>query len=341
MDLNQQIANNIEDILQEIGITDYTRYSNRLALPCPVHCGDNSEACSIFLDNDKYVPNWKCFTHFCHKGKSSLTSLIAVLLDKDFKETVQWLKAFGIEQEKTNYNKEEYSFVRACKTLNLDNRESTIQPLPISTLDGLYRPVDYYINRGFHPDTLNEFKIGICREKGNQFYNRIVVPIFNETKEFIVGFTGRTLYPECPICGKYHHKNISCLYKSRKWVNSKSFNTNSYLYNYWNAAEVIRETGNVFLVEGQADVWRFWEAGIKNVVGLFGVSASMEQQILLEKSGATNITLFLDPDEAGQAGYDKFVETLERFYTINKVDSEKQPSECSISELKEKVKTWN
>lgn len=337
MDLNQQIANNIEDILHEIGISEYTRYRNRLALPCPVHCGDNSEACSIFMDNDKYVPNWKCFTHFCHEGKSSLTSLICLLLGKDFKETIQWLKSFGIEKEQTNFNKDEYSFVKSCKTLNLDNRATTLKPLPTTVLKKLNRPVDFYLNRGFKMETLDEFQIGICREKGKFFYNRIVVPIFNETKDFIVGFTGRTLYPECHICGKYHHQNVSCLYKTRKWANSKDFNTNSYLYNYWNAKDIIRETGQVYLVEGQADVWRFWEAGIKNVVGLFGICASVEQQILLEKSGATDITLFLDPDEAGEEGFDRFVETLERFYTINKINNGKQPSECSVQEIQQLI----
>lgn len=338
MDLNQQIANNIEDILNEIGITEYTKYNNRLALTCPVHCGDNNEACSIFTDCGKYTPNWKCFTHGCHEGKSSLTSLLCLLLEKNFKETTAWLKKYGIQENKETFNKDEHLFVRTCKTICATNRDSTLNKLPSYTLDKLDKPVNFYLDRGFKPETLEEFKIGICREKGKFFYNRIVVPIFeNNKKEYILGCVGRTLYPKCPICDKYHYKNISCLYKTRKWTNSKNFNTNSYLYNYWNACDVVKSTGTIYIVEGQADVWRFWEAGIKNVVGLFGVSASNEQQILLEKSGATNIVLFLDPDEAGEKAHDKFVETMSRFYTLNKIISDKQPSECSIEEIKQLI----
>lgn len=338
MDLNQQIANNVEDILGEIGITEYTRYKNRLAMTCPVHCGDNNEACSIFTDCNKYVPNWKCFTHGCHEGKSSLTSLLCLLLEKNFKETIAWLKKFGIEQDQANFNKDDYNFVRTCKTLTQTNRSSTLEKLPAKTLDKLDRPVNFYLDRGFKQETLEEFNIGICREKGKFFYNRIVVPIFEDrTKEYVLGCVGRTLYPECPICNKYHYQNISCVYKTRKWTNSKNFNTNSYLYNYWNASDVVKDTGKLYIVEGQADVWRFWEAGIKNVVGLFGVSASDEQQILLEKSGATDITLFLDPDEAGENAYTKFVDTLSRFYSLSKIESEKQPSECNIEELRKLI----
>ena len=343
MDLNQQIANNIEEILLEIGITDYTRYKNRLAMTCPVHCGDNTEACSIFTDNNKYVPNWKCFTHECHKGKSSLTSLLCILLEKNFKETKEWLQSFGIKDDNSPVAKEDYYFIKSCKTLTLTNRDSSDTRLAYSSLDKLEKPVDFYLDRGFLPATLEEYGIGVCREKGKNLSNRIVVPIFEDSsKEYVLGCVGRTLFPKCPICKKYHHKYASCLYKSTKWKNSKNFNANSYFYNFWNANDIIQSTGKVYLVEGQADVWRFWEAGIKNVYGLFGVDVSSEQQILLEKSGATDIALFLDPDKAGEEAAQRCRDNLSRFYSIHEINYEKQPSECSVQELLEITgKIWN
>ena len=44
---------------------------------------------------------------------------------------------------------------------------------------------------------------------------------------------------------------------------------------------------------------RFHQAGIKNVVGIFGSKLSDPQELLLQKTGVTNIITVFDRDEAG------------------------------------------
>ena len=90
-----------------------------------------------------------------------------------------------------------------------------------------------------------------------------------------------------------------------KWLNSKGFNSGACLYNYWNAKDHISETSTAILVEGQGDVWRLDEAGIYNVVGMFGCSLGGQQRLILERSGALKLVVMTDADEAGQKARDK------------------------------------
>jgi 5S rRNA maturation endonuclease (ribonuclease M5) len=336
-DLNSQISDNIRDILDRLDI-EYSDNNNRLVLPCPVHHGDNKEGCSIFFDDDKYSANWKCFTHNCHNQQTSLVSLLKLLTNKNIFELKKWLLEFNIKESPNFSSKEDLSFIKTCSILSMENRESNTE-YSLSTLNKLSKNIPFYIDRGFKKETLLEYGVGFCYTKGKFFYNRIVVPIFNEDKTLILGFVGRTIYPKCFICDKYHYPNISCDFKTRKWVNSKGFNTNSFLYNYWNFKTTNSRT--LYICEGQADIWRFWEAGIKNVVGIFGVTISDEQRILLEKSGVTNIVFFLDPDKAGEDGFKRSCDDLSRFYNISKINYEKQPSDCSVEELKNIIEKSN
>ena len=53
------------------------------------------------------------------------------------------------------------------------------------------------------------------------------------------------------------------------------------LYNYDKALVRSLETATLFLVEGQGDVWKMYEAGVTNCVGLFGKDISNKQKELL------------------------------------------------------------
>ena len=335
MSINLAIANNIEFILEKLEIDDYEYKNDKITMFCPIHLGDNKGACVLYLNSNNFIPNWKCFTRGCHKKNCSLVGFVSAKLQKNYKETEKWIISLGIQIDTICESQ-----AKLIRETNLFTQKVTESKYKISKnkLNELYRPVQFYLDRGFTEDTLMFFGIGVCKDTKNYFYNRIVVPIFNDSSEYIVGFVSRTLEGKCIICNKYHNYKEPCIRGTGKWINTPGFCTNSYLYNYWNAKEEIQKTKEAIVVEGQADVWRIYESGIKNVIGIFGVDISNNQRIILEKSGITKIKFFLDPDKAGQDSFKKQLEYFGRMYNISNILYEKQPSECNVEEIRNLLK---
>lgn len=325
--MNQEIANNIEAILDELGI-DYTERNGQYRLPCPVH-GGKGKNCSIYV-TDKFEPNWRCWSYNCHSENSSLMNFIMLTLNKNFKETKEWLKKFGVNG---NYKKIDKTFTKTINII-LQQRKKSQFKIPIQEVKKYKDSVDFYINRGFNKKTLKKFGVKYCQERKNFLNGYIIVPVLNDDGKSIAGFIGRSPNPKCLICEKYHKPNDPCSKNGAKWKNTYGFNNNSFLYNLWNAKKFIEKTNEVILVEGSSDVWRFYEAGIYNVLGMFGTSLSVDQKIILESLPLIKIKLFLDPDKAGVQATKILEKSLSRFYTVEVINYKKQPSECSAQELR-------
>ncbi len=305
-------------------------FPTRYTFACPIHGGDNTSAVSIFISGSKIVGNWKCFTRECEKdyGRGILGFIKGVLSvqnnkEATFGEAVRWAKNFvgGVEYEATptmTHN----DFINITDNFN---KKETLLPGSISKAEfrkKLVIPAKYYIDRGFELKTLDKFNIGVCLDKSERFFSRVVVPVLNDSGEVVVGSVARTTQPHCDICNKYHFANRPCPQNnleeiwSQKWLNSTGFRKSSYLYNYWNAKEHIRQSGEVILVEGQGDVWRLDEAGIYNACGMFGCELHEEQMIILEKSGAMTIWVLTDDDKAGIQAREKISKMCARLYNL-------------------------
>lgn len=80
------------------------------------------------------------------------------------------------------------------------------------------------------------------------------------------------------------------------------------------AATQIGETGAIVLTEGPFDVAKAVEAGLRNVVGSFGASLSVQQaeklKHMTDTFGAERIRVVFDRDEAGQQGAAKAADVL-------------------------------
>ena len=188
----------------------------------------------------------------------------------------------------------------------------------------LARPAKYYIDRGFAEKVLDKFDVGVCLDSTKPMYNRVVAPVYDDDFKYVVGCVGRV----------QHEK-----YNGKKWINSKNFHTGSYLYGYWLAKEKIRELKTVILVEGQGDVWRLWEAKIKNVVGMFGSGLTDTQSRILETSGAFTLILLTDNDEAGEKARRSIRKKCERIFNIVEIDlSTKDVGEMSVEQINEELK---
>jgi len=162
-------------------------------------------------------------------------------------------------------------------------------------------PSPYFISRGFEEETLRFFGVretpsdtrGVLRR-------RAIIPIWDNAGVYC-GYIGRATVP----------------YIEPKYIFSKGIRKSDYLYNYHNArSEMVPSMGTLFLVEGQGDVWRLWECGVKNAVGLFGKDVSSQQRKLLLNSGATRLVVLTDNDQAGRESKIKIKRQLGRLFKL-------------------------
>ncbi len=107
------------------------------------------------------------------------------------------------------------------------------------------------------------------------------------------------------------------------------------MYNYWFAKPHIRKTSTVCLCEGPGDVWRLEEAGIQTGVAAFGVNLSDQQQVTLEMSGAMNVVVLLNSDQAGKDGATNLKQRLGRSFRLHfPTLATKDLGEMSVPEVK-------
>jgi len=104
--------------------------------------------------------------------------------------------------------------------------------------------------------------------------------------------------------------------------------------------------GILFILEGQGDVLRMYEAGFKNSVGIFGSSISDDQLLTLEKSGALNLVILTDYDEAGKKAANQIVKKCGRRFNyyrpqISKKDIGEMTTEQIHQELNPQLEKDN
>ena len=127
------------------------------------------------------------------------------------------------------------------------------------------------------------------REPYDRFRGRIIIPIVDERGQF-VAMGGRGLHGEEP-----------------KYLNSPQtdlFDKGRTLFGLYQAAQAIRESGTVVVVEGYMDVIGPWQAGFRNVVATMG-TALTEHHVALLRRFAKRVVLAMDPDAAGAAAAER------------------------------------
>jgi DNA primase len=270
----------IPEILDFFGVKPY-RSGQLLVCNCPIHNGDNTTAFNINGDvTSEFCGRWFCNTAGCHKKFGGdilglLRGLASLKADLTFTEVINLAATFcGIEQ--IDYISDVFNDMMLRETVKVTG------PTREQVRERLKRPVEYYLKRGFSLSILDEFDIGICDDPTKEMYNRVVFPVYDPNGKYLIGCVGRTL-TNAPD----------------KWKNQKGFKKSEHLYGYWKAFQAICQSGKIILVEGQGDVLRFHEAGIKNAVGIFGSKLSDSQELLLQKTGVTEITTVFDRDAAG------------------------------------------
>jgi 5S rRNA maturation endonuclease (ribonuclease M5) len=327
-----ELSDKIPQLLDSLKI-EYNQFENRITFPCPVHGGDNNEGSCIFTDGTTSKGNWVCWTHSCEKdhGKNIIGFVKGVLSQKQGKEAtfysainycLSFLNKNLIDIVEEKISESIYNSNKLIEILTREPDKITCIVPREKVIESLEIPSRYYIGRGFLPETLIAFDVGECYNSNRPMFNRAVVPVYNEDFQYI-GCVGRAI-----------NENTK-----PKWFNSKGFKKSFYLYGTWVTKPYIQKTSTIVLVEGQGDVWRLYEAGIKNCAGIFGSDLSEDQLIKLEQLGVMNIVILTDNDEAGQKAANGIIQKgNRRFNYFTPKISKKDIGEMSIEDINNELK---
>jgi 5S rRNA maturation endonuclease (ribonuclease M5) len=358
-----QTCDNIEELLTALDIPDYKMSNKMITMSCPIHGGDNASAINIYHTGDYYRGNWKCRTHNCDDiFKSSIIGFVRGVLSRtkygwtqngdptaSFQEAVDFclsllnksIKDIKISRSDT----EKTTFARIVENV----KQSTTSANPLSKItkaqvrQSLQIPANYYLSRGYTKEVLNKYDVGLCDNPKKEMHNRIVVPVYSIDGKYIIGCTGRSIFNSCSKCKNYHNPDDSCpskedAWKYCKWKHNFGFKSQEHLYNFWFAKDHIQKTKNIILVESPGNVWRLEEAGIHNSVAIFGSSMSDKQKLLIDSSGAMNIILLMDNDDAGQKACKQITEKCKKIYRIYSPTFDgPDVGELSVDEIKNSI----
>ncbi len=312
LDLNKVrdiIFDDISKLLDSFGLEYYQDMDN-IFMCCPIHEGsDNPNALSISLD--KKI--WRCWTRGCEQEyNSDIFGFIRGVMSQrsgDEPSFSQILKYVCNIYDVNGASKEKKSGVSDRNNTGLDvtsdfsnlvtniNRKKTRKEVA-----GISAPVElpycsstvseYFQSRGFSTSVLDAFGVRDCSR-----LKRSIIPIRQGGS--LVGYMGRAMHE----------------WVKPKFLFNEGFVKTRYLYNLEDGLSNAT-LGALILVEGQGDVWRLWEAGYKNAVGLFGKDVSDDQKALLLQSGVTKLVVLLDNDQAGREAKIDLQRKLGRLFTL-------------------------
>ena len=333
-----QVCDNIDDLLDSFNI-EYKNNSKMIVMACPIHGGDNQSALNLYPEGDTYRGNWKCRTHNCEKVfKGSILGFIRGVLSKyehgwtqpgdsmcSFDDAVNYALKFIKQDIKdikiSNSDREKKQFTNVINYINKNVEKSTSRITRSQITRSLSIPAQYYIDRDYSSNILTKYDVGLCTKSEREMSNRVVVPIYDNDYKYMIGCTGRSIYEKCDSCKAYHNPTESCptpenSWKYPKWKHNADFKSQNTLYNFWFAKEHILNSTTAIIVESPGNVWRLEENGIHNSVAMFGSSLSDRQKILLDSSGAMNLVLLTDNDEAGHKAAAQIKQKCQNTYRI-------------------------
>ena len=307
LDLNkvkQIIFDDIDPLLEYLGL-EYEQVADNIFMRCPIHEGsDNKQGLSISLTKQ----TWRCWTRGCQEDYSTdiFGFIRGVLYARDenhgFSDALRLIcKVYNVNNAKKNSTGEKTKktddpFANVVKVFK-KKQETESSDIDFATVKTCGCS-PYFEARGFNRSTLSNFGVEDCDDKSSSMRLRSIIPIFFDRSQ--VGFIARA---------------------TRDWIQpkylfSEGLRKTDYLYNYDGAIEEAKQKHCIFLVEGQGDVWRLYEAGVKNAMGLFGKDISSTQKRLLLNSGVTTLVVLTDNDQAGRESKIKINRELGRLFNL-------------------------
>lgn len=231
------------------------------------------------------------FTDFGGDGiRGSMVDLVALTLGlKKLEEARRWL-----ESNQYNMNSEQYS--------NSVTLPSVSRYYPETMLDKLIKEHSYWVKRGVSSEVVARHNGGIALE--GFMANRYVFPV-REKGGRIIGFAGRDL------TGK----------SDRKW--KLSGQQSRFVFPHSGLSEC-RNSRVIILVESVGDCLALAEAGVNNVLVLFGINLSSTLLSIIAGISPDKVLISLNNDGeengyVGQKNAEKIKQTLLSYLNPDKV----------------------
>ena len=263
----------MEFILDALSL-EYKHHNDWLQLRCMFHGGTDFNL--MYRNNFFY-----CFSQ-CNKSYN-IINVVQNELGLTYGESIKWLKSL-LKIEESDYvviSEENRIQLNSLKHMSKKKRVKTeYKPIPKGIIDTVTFGVTHSIltSEGFSREIFEHFNLGLCID--GFFANRLFIPIYDPTGEFIFTASGRALNSE--IKPKY-----------KLWGGADK---SDILYNYSECKKANKKV--VYVVEGFKSIFRLHEWGIDNCVALMGSSISNTQMKLLIALDATVIVIS-DADQAG------------------------------------------
>lgn len=358
--LSDKLCDDIDNLLDSLGIIEYKILDRMIVMKCPIHGGDNNSACNLYYKGDSYRGNWKCRTHQCEEiFKASIIGFIRGCLSRhngwtgggdsmvSFNDAVDYAIKFtkqkNIDFKIDKKEIEKNNFINIVNNVQQETKDK-FDINKISRKDiirNLQIPSTYFIQRGFSREILLKYDVGECISHDKEMSHRAVVPVYDSSHQYMVGCSGRSLFSICHKCKSYHDLDNTCpnddyKWQYSKWKHNKGFKTQEHLYNLWYAKDFIQQSRSIIIVESPGNVWRLEEAGIHNSVALFGSVLQDKQKLLVDLSGAMTIYVLMDNDDAGKKASNKIYEKCSRTYNVYNIDIDHPDvAEMTVDEIKE------
>lgn len=305
--LNEACGTIADTILNDLGLR--IKRDGTVRDRCPIHGGNNPTA---FAYHPEYK-RWSCYTQNCHQEYGSdFIGLVRGIRQCTFREALEYLyNTYFPDGNVPEVDHLEMNLARA--------KPKTRKTLNYLEYKDYNHAVQYFLTRGISVSTLHLFEAFQSAK-----YQRACLPIY-DCEGNLVAFSGRDLTGNALSKWVQWPKDNDC-----KTVIYGLHITKSYIID-----------GHIFLVEGPIDVWRMFDAGIRNVGAILGSSVTTEQCKELMKCGVRQVTLMLDPDSAGKKAAHSISAKLGLYFKVNNLTEvlRDDPGELSDAELNTLCKT--
>jgi len=260
---------------------------------------------------------FKCFS----TGKGG--SVVTFLMEKEhysYPEALRWLAdKYGVQiPDDKPATAEELAAISERESLHVINEfaKNHFSNNLHNTDEGKKIGLSYFVERGFRPEIIEQFQLGYCINKSDDFTAKALKDGYKLEYLEKVGLTktkddrhfdffrGRVMFPIHSVSGRvlgFGGRTLITDKKIAKYFNSPEsliYNKSAILYGLHFAKGDIIKYDNCFLCEGYTDVISMYQAGVKNVVSSSGTSLTRDQ-IRLVKRYTKNITILYDGDAAG------------------------------------------
>ena len=255
-----------------------TENSNYITIPAKWRGGSDITSVTGYLNKNLFI-DWVTGDKF------DINGLIKRVLNLPDEKNVKEYLAYNKIQLPTNDG------------YNLKNEIKIMDIFPEEVKDLLVPDYSYWVGRGISEETAKQFENG--KVLTGAFKNRQTFIIRNSKKQ-IVGLSGRDLIGD----------------KKAKWRHSGS--KSNFVFPALINSKIIKEKGEVLLVESVGDVLACYEAGIKNVLCVFGIDLGLGVLNYLLRISPNKINICLNNDNhlngAGNEGAIKMKKKLDKYF---------------------------